>query len=266
VKNHRVILAIVCCGAAAALWPADAAAQRRGRPVRARPAVVVASPVYHGYYPRYDPFFWGYPGWYPYGFYAPYYRGDFYYRSTGSARIQATPKQAEVYVDGYLAGTVNDFDGFLQRLEVPAGEHEIALYLEGYRTVRQKVLFRPRATLKIRHALEPLAPGDTTEPRPRPDPAAAQPPGAARPRAAAPREREGTSRFGTLAIRFQPHDATLLVDGDEWDAPAGPGPLTIELGEGTHDVEVRKDGFTTYRTTVQVRGGDTVTLNVSLSR
>ena len=43
------------------------------------------------------------------------------------------------------------------------------------------------------------------------------------------------------------------------------GPI-LELGSGAHQVEVRKQGFTSYRSTVQVRAGETVALNVSLAR
>lgn len=67
-------------------------------------------------------------------------------------------------------------------------------------------------------------------------------------------------------MRYQPRDAALLVDGEEWEAPEGAGPLLVELGEGSHEVAVRKEGLTTYRTTVRIRRGETVTLNVSLSR
>ena len=253
-----------------ALVPADAAAQRRGGPghgSRGR-SVVVARPAYGPYYYGgfYDPFFWGYPGWYPYGFYAPLYATGPYGRPTGSARLQVTPKQAEVYVDGYLAGTVDDFDGFLQRLDVPAGEHELTLYLPGYRTIRQQVLFRPGATVKISSTMEPLGRGATDEPRPQPKPLAAPPePERVRP-PQAERERSRQASLGTLAIRIQPRDASVLIDGEEWKTSEGPGPLLIELSQGSHEVEVRKEGFTTYRTTVQVRGAETVALNVSLAR
>ena len=57
-----------------------------------------------------------------------------------------------------------------------------------------------------------------------------------------------------------------LIDGDEWKTSEGAGPLLIELTQGSHEVEVRKEGFTTYRATVQVRGAETVALNVSLAR
>jgi len=228
---------------------------------------VVVRPAYGPYYYGgfYDPFFWGYPGWYPYGFYAPAY-GGVYGHPTGSARLQVTPKQAEVYVDGYLAGTVDDFDGFLQRLDVPAGEHELTLYLPGYRTIRQTVLFRPGATVKISTAMEQLGQGAADEPRPRPNPDAAPPEPEAGRNAQPARESDAQSAFGTLSLRVQPRDAAILVDGEEWQVPESAGLLTLELGSGAHQVEVRKQGFTSYRSTVQVRAGETVALNVSLAR
>lgn len=272
----RALTAAALLASVTALWPAPAFAQRRGHPVRVRSAVVVA-PVYLGYR-YYDPWWdwgWGYRGWYPpppaaYGY------ADF-----GSARLQVTPKQAEVYVDGYLAGNVNDFDGIFQRLEVPAGEHELTLYLDGYETYTQKVLFRPGATLDIRFALKPVAPGQTSGPRPLPPPeppdagnAPAPGPEARRPMPfpgrrgpmAPPRDEAANGPYGTLSVRVQPQDAGLFVDGEEWSAPEGDGPILIDLPEGSHEVEVRKDGLATYHRTVQVRAGRTVTLNVSLSR
>ena len=266
--RKRLLPAILLSAFAFALWPHDAAAQRRGRPVHSGgPAVVVAHPSYYGgYYPYgyYAPFGWGYSGWYPYGFYAPYYPGDIHSSNLGSARIQVTPKQAEVYVDGHLAGTVNDFDGFLQRLDLPAGEHELTFYLAGYRTISERVLFRPGATLKITYTMEALPQGVPNDPRPQPNPEMEPPPLEGRP-AQPVRERQSQD-FGTLALRVQPRDAAVFVDGEEWTAPDGPGPLLLELGAGAHQVEVRKEGFTAYRTTVRVRGNETVTLNVSLSR
>jgi hypothetical protein len=174
-----------------------------------------------------------------------------------------------VYVDGYLAGIVDDFDGIFQRLDLPPGEHDVTLFLDGYRTTTQRVLFRPGATIKIKYDLVPLAPGETAEPRPQPPPHPQQPPpydgrGPARP--APPEEGRAADDFGTLAIRVQPRDATLLIDGEEWASSEGPGIVRIELGEGTHEVEVRKEGFSTFRRTVFVRAGETVSLNVSLSR
>ncbi len=268
-----------CCAVILTFFPTDAHAQRRGRAVgRGR---VVASPVYAGF-GFYDPFYWGWgwgPSWGIAGWYPPFgpaYAGV----QAGSARLQITPKEAEVYVDGYLAGSVDDFDGFFQRLDVMPGAHELTIYLEGFRTITQQVFFQPGQTLDIRQRMEPLAPGEDSGPRPT---AAAPPVGqtyppdemplpperrrgpwdGTRPELSAP---EPAAGFGTLAIRVQPFDATLLVDGKEWAAPEGDGPVLIELSDGPHDIEVRKDGLPTYRRTVQVRTGRTLPLNVSLAR
>ena len=55
-----------------------------------------------------------------------------------------TPRDAEVYVDGYYAGDVDDFDGTFQRLRVEPGEHEIEIYKDGFRPFRQKVYLARR--------------------------------------------------------------------------------------------------------------------------
>ena len=49
-------------------------------------------------------------------------------------------------------------------------------------------------------------------------------------------------------------------------APEGDGPILIDLPEGAHEIEVRRDGLPAYRRTVQIRAGRTLPLNVSLSR
>lgn len=49
------------------------------------------------------------------------------YPPDSSLRLQVSPKETEVFVDGYYAGTVDDFDGMFQRLHLERGEHEVAL-------------------------------------------------------------------------------------------------------------------------------------------
>ena len=41
--------------------------------------------------------------------------------------------------------------------------------------------------------------------------------------------------------------------------------IFVDLSEGPHRVEVRKEGFVTYARTVDVHRGRTVTLNISLT-
>ena len=62
------------------------------------------------------------------------YPGYYIARDLTAIRVIVKPNDAKVYVDGYFADIVDDFDGVFQRLHVPAGQHEVVLYLEGYRT------------------------------------------------------------------------------------------------------------------------------------
>jgi hypothetical protein len=269
----------------AAALPHEAEAQRRvfRRPssrvvvFAARPYYpVYYSPVYSGWYGGwYGPGWYGWNGWHPYGFHGQYYPPYGYgYDPTGSARIDIKPREAEVYVDGYLVGTVDDFDGWLQRLRLPYGEHELQIYLPGYRTIREKVLFRPGATLKISSVMEALPAGEAQEPRPTPAPGARQsgqqrryppdqlPQGAPSRR----RDRAPADNFGSVAIRVQPADAEVLIDGERWDAPQAGDRLIVQLDEGEHRIEIRKQGYRTYSTSIRLIRGETVPLNVSLSR
>ena len=168
---HRKALAtlsLVAVAGLAVLTPSTADAQPRGR-IRGR---VVVGGFYDPFYfsPFYSPFAFGYGyGWggYPYAAYGPYGYGRSY-DTSGSARIQVTPKEAEVYVDGYRAGRVDDFDGTFQRLNVRPGPYEITLYLPGYRTLTERVYIGEGSTMKLKQSLEKLAPGETSTPPPAP--------------------------------------------------------------------------------------------------
>ena len=74
------------------------------------------------------------------------------------------PEKTKVYVDGYYAGMVDDFDGMFQRLHIAPGRHDIALKLEGYRTHVFRVYVPVGHTLKLRHEMVRGA-GEDTERR-----------------------------------------------------------------------------------------------------
>ena len=74
-----------------------------------------------------------------------------------------------------------------------------------------------------------------------------------------------SDQYGSLAVRVQPLDAEVLVDGETWQSPDA-GNITLQLSEGVHRVEVRKAGYRTYSAEVRVRRGDSTAVNVSLSR
>src|SRR5688572_13030816 len=93
---------------------------------RPRPRVHVGVAVGHPYY--YGPY--GVPfhsyGYAPYGYFPPYtYTRDPY--EVSGVRLKVQPKDARVFVDGYYAGTVDDFDGTFQQLDLKPGRHEIAV-------------------------------------------------------------------------------------------------------------------------------------------
>jgi hypothetical protein len=83
-------------------------------------------------------------------------------------KTEITPKQTEVYVDGYYAGVADDFDGAFQRLDTTPGGHAVTLRLEGYRTLTRNIYVRPHSTYKLTERMEKLAPGEVGEPVPEP--------------------------------------------------------------------------------------------------
>lgn len=252
----------------AMLWPATAHAQRgRGRravrvaPVRA-PIVRSVVLVRGGFgYSFYDPY-WG-PYWSGYG---PYGYGPAR-DALGSVRLQVTPQEAEVFVDGYYTGRVDDFDGIFQRLRLLPGGHEIVIYGDGYRSLRERIYVAPGTTHKIQEAMAPLGPGEPAEQPPVPLPSEPRA-GDASPLAPGwdvVESDRARPESGTLAIRVQPSDADVLIDGERWRSTTTNDPLMVQVSPGAHRIEIRKDGYRTYSEDVNVSGGTAVTLNVSLS-
>ena len=80
----------------------------------------------------------------------------------------------------------------------------------------------------------------------------------------APRGGTQAAGYGTLAIRVQPADAEVMIDGEKWRGPDAQDRLVVDLAEGSHTVQISKAGYRTYITEVQVRRGETSPLNVSL--
>ena len=125
----RVVVAL-CFLALAAIAPVTADAQRRGGRVPPHPPghfAVRGHVVFVGGY-FYDPHFGPYPWWGPGLYQYPYFP---VYGLHANVRVLATPKEAAVYVDGFYAGVVDDFDGVFQSLPLPSGGHDITLYYPG---------------------------------------------------------------------------------------------------------------------------------------
>ena len=238
------------------------------------------SPWYSGYYG------YGYGSYYPVYYQYPIYGPGRYYDQGGSVRLQVSPREAEVFVDGYFAGTVDDFDGVFQRLNIAPGEHEVQVYLDGHRSFSQRFYLQPGKSFTIRHTMEPLGPGDPAPLRPEPSPLAGPGPydngrgnvgprstgsrgeAAGRGGSAGGRGRAGGAAegFGSLSLRVQPADAEVLIDGEPWQGSQSGEPLVVQLGAGTHQIEIRKEGYRSYVTEIPLGNGQVRTLNVSLTR
>ena len=287
-------LAVGCFAATLlTLFPTDALAQRPAVPVASRAAVATPvavrsyAPRYYYSYPYYPygfyPYFsfsfgypygyygFGWPGpyWYPPAYYGPYWGG-----AGGSVRLQVMPRDAEVFVDGYFAGTVDDFDGTFQRLHVDPGDHEIELFHPQRQSVRQKVFLQPDKTFTVKLEMAPLAPGDPAPVRPvvsqtSPAPGSSGPTNDAQTRRPRPGARppapSTASELGAVSLRVQPRDAEVLIDGERWEGSNDSDRLVVELAPGVHHVEVRRDGFRTYRSDITVRRGETTAVNVGLA-
>jgi len=184
-----------------------------------------------------------------------------FFDEESSLQLQVTPRETEVFIDNYFAGRVDDFDGRFQRLHIQPGEHELTLYLDGHHKVTQTIQVRPRASFRIRYAMTPLAAGDAPDARPS---SPTRPPG---PPDALGEEGKaaGVEGYGSVAIRVQPADAEVLIDGERWEG-AIERALVVQLAAGSHRIEVRKDGYRSYTTQIDVRRGETSPINVSLSK
>jgi len=214
---------------------------------------------------------------------------QWYYPPESNLRITVKPREASVYVDGYFAGKVDDFDGALQRLHVTPGHHELVIYLEGYRSLKQQLYLSPNATRTIAGALEKLAAGEAPEPEPRPtepervenppEDTYRQPPPppqrrAGPPRPAnqpppepAPRSAPGEpSQFAALSLRVEPDGVVIRVDGERWEGPSGDERLIVQVHEGHHVIEAERDGYERFTTDVDVRAGETVPVTITLKK
>jgi hypothetical protein len=69
-----------------------------------------------------------------------------------------------------------------------------------------------------------------------------------------------------VAIRVQPPDAEVLIDGERWAGAGDDERLVVQLPEGSHRIEVQREGYRGVTLDVRVRRGETSPVNVSLTR
>ena len=99
------------------------------------------SPAYAYGYPHYS---YG-PGYYAH---APGY--DF-----GGVRLRMRPRDAQVFVDGYYVGIVDDFDGTFQQLRLDHGAHKIEVRMPGFEDLDLDIYVQPGRTITVHEDLRP---------------------------------------------------------------------------------------------------------------
>jgi hypothetical protein len=147
-------------------------------------------PGYPGYYPGYGTGPWGGSYdcyYYPYGCgnpwgYGGFGMGYFYFnpfgwnygdyagfggggwggggsyggQQMGSIRLKVKPSNAAVFVDGYYAGTVDDFDNSFQKLSIALGKHRIEISAPGYQPLIVEIDIVDFDTINYQGQLEPI--------------------------------------------------------------------------------------------------------------
>jgi PEGA domain len=167
-----------------------------------------------------------------------------------------------VYVNGYYAGVVADFDGIFQRLYLPAGAQDIEFRLDGYETFRQKLYLNPGDTQQIVHQMVRLRPGQAAEPYLPPQPVPEEWTVVSGGSAGA----EPASPYGVLVLQVQPADAEILIDGKPWLSTEDLTQLVVHVPAGAHQLEIRKEGYRSFQTGIELSEGATTRLNVALQR
>lgn len=124
-------------------------------PAHQPPARIVRGRVFVGGY-FYDPVFGPYPWWrwpdYPYWYYPVY-------DDRAQLHIKVTPnaaKVAAVFVDGFYAGIVDDFDGLFQSLRLAPGGYKLEIRMPGYEPFTLDVHIQPDRTMTVRETLRAL--------------------------------------------------------------------------------------------------------------
>jgi hypothetical protein len=268
-RSIAFALTTACLVATATAAAQHAAVPRPTRHGDGHAAVTLHGSVFIGGY-FYDPMFGPYP-WWPMGAYPRWYVPI--YDNRADIRLVVHPKAAEeaaVYVDGFYAGIVDDFNNVFQALPLPPGGHRIVLYLEGYRTIHKNVYLHPGGMFRLETTMERL-PSEVVSELPAVVPPVPEPPeGTYRPpvtptRAPFPLEQTPVTAtgFGVLRLVVQPTGATVTLDGERW-VSSDEHQFQLQLPQGQHRLQVSRAGYDTFRTTLTIHAGEWTRLNVSL--
>jgi hypothetical protein len=204
-----------------------------------------------------------YPGWPWWGYPYPYdYPPQGPWRvfadwEVANVRIAVTPNDAQVYVDHYLAGVVDDFDGLFQHLTLRAGVHLIEIRKTGYTTLVVELNLQPGQTVTYRRTMEPSR-GEIDAPSALP---------------VAPGFEEGAvppsmnAVPGDVRLEVTPKDAAVYADGfyagiaSDFD-----GSQHLLLAPGRHHLALKLEGYESIEVDLSIDSAQTITYSGTLKR
>jgi hypothetical protein len=200
---------------------------------------------------------WGYPD--PYGYPPTPWR---VYADWGTTRVRldVSPQDAQVYVDGYYAGVVDDFDGIFQRLTLRPVPHLLEIRKTGYRALAVEVNLYPGQSITYRRTMEPASETDSGAP-------SAVAPGFEEGAAVPPSTADISAPPGDVRFDVTPKDAAIYADGfyvgivDDFN-----GSQHLLLAPGRHHVSIRFDGYESVDVDLSIDAGRTVTYRSSLKK
>ena len=105
-----------------------------------------------GYF-YYDPYRWSGAGAYPGSGYGGYSQPPYGTFDIGELRLDVSPRHAHVFVDGYYAGIVDDFDGAFQALKLESGAYRVDISAPGFETLTFDVRINPGQDIRYRGML-----------------------------------------------------------------------------------------------------------------
>ena len=257
---------------------------------------------YRGYYGGYG--YYGYPGSYGLGWYgAPYAYGGWGYTSVypavgathGALDLDVSPESAQVYVNGDLVGTADDFDGFPDFLWLEKGTYDVVIFSPGFQTVSRQYSVYGGLVIDVNDS---MVPGQETLPqdlvskstvnreerlrRDRENEAQARayeeaqagryessgtgaPDGDERV-AAGPDSLDARGEPGSLRLEIEPDDASVYLDGRFLGTGRELARLRAGLivDPGEHRLEVVRPGRESEEQTFSVRAGEEVRLEIEL--
>jgi hypothetical protein len=260
------------------------------------------------YYPSFGYYWWNsfYSPWWAYSVPHVYVSGysDRGGDGLGALDLDVSPENAEVYIDGELVGTADDYDGWPSYLWLENGTYDVVFYHQGYRTLAQQITVRSGSLADIEDEMER---GDAVRPEdlgPKTherrdarlaEEAEKQAAAEARessgdgdwrdrirterrqrvpvPPPAPPAEEDEVDRDlrgepGHVSLAIEPSDAAVYLDGRFLGTAdrlsRHDGPLLVDAGD--HEIEVVRPGYGSRKMQFSVKAGESVELDISLNR